>query len=126
VKAKIGDREFALTKSPYTGNRLPKRGGEVSLVVDGAPVKAVTTTNKGWAKSPELVLDYIWIEVSGVAYYLTLNYAEPAASLAGSEVETSEGAGPKPVVRKTSDEKVEAERVARFKATWTARRVVAA
>lgn len=121
MKATIGAREFSLTKSPMTGNRLPKRGGNVALTVDGSPYVAVTTTNRGWAKSPDLVLEYIWIEVGGKAYYLTLNYAESASSLAGSEIVTSEGTGPKPAARVTVDTATEIARVSRFKATWAAR-----
>ncbi len=121
--AKIGDRSFSLTLSPLPGNRLPKRAPSIAVSVNGSPLAAPVTSNKGWAKSADVVLEYVWITVGAKSYYLTLNYAEKAASLAGSEIVTADGSGPKPVAR-VGDAKREADRIAAFRATWTSRNPV--
>ncbi len=121
MKALANDgREFALTLSPLPGNRLPKRAGSTKVIVDGTPVEAPVTTNRGWSKDPAKTLEYIWVTASdGKAYYLTLNYGEPASVV--TELTLADGSGPKPPARVTAAEKTEAERIAKFRATWAAR-----
>ena len=113
-------REFALTLSPLPGNRLPKRAGSTKLELDGAETLAPVTSNKGWAKDPSLVLEYIWITLpDGKSYYLTLDYAEKAEAV--KDLSVVEGTGPKPAARVTSAKETEAARIAKFKETWASR-----
>ena len=118
-----GNREFALVKSPMSGNRLPKRSnGTVALIVDGTPFVAPVTNNRAWSKTPDTWLDYVWIELDGIAYYATLDYAEKAIDWNGAEISTDAGTSSrKDPVRVTSRVGVEAARVAAFKTTWAAR-----
>ena len=114
------NREFALTKSET--KRLPKRGlGTVAIKVDGKNVDAIVTSNRAWSKDPDHVLEYLWFEVQGTAYYVTTDYAETAASFKGTELKTADGTGPKPKARITVEVAKEANRIALFKATWEAR-----
>jgi len=113
-------REFALTLSPLPGNRLPKRAGATPVTIDGSPVTAPVTTNKGWAKDSSLILSYIWLTApDGKSYYLTLDYAEPASAV--TELSLADGEGPKPPKRVTDKVETEAARIAKFKETWAAR-----
>jgi hypothetical protein len=120
MKAKIGNREFRLVLSPMKTNRLPKRSnGTVPVVVNGTPFVAPVTNNASWSASPDVVLEYIWIEYEGKAYYLTLDYAEKASSLAGEEIVVSEGAAARPdPERVTALGEKEKARVEAFRATW--------
>ncbi len=125
MKATVGKRDFALTLSPIRSgermNALPKKAG-ISVKVDGTPVEGRVTTNAAWAASPEYVLSYIWFEVAGKAYYVTLNYAESPADFVGKNFVISEGVGPKPLPRVTKAVERETTRIAGFKRTWTANR----
>ena len=119
MKATIGDRVFALVKSPMKGNRMPKRAMSLAVIVNGAPFVAAVTSNRAWSGSPEKCLEYIWIVAAdGLAYYLTLDYAEAASGFAGAEISVTEGVGPKPAPRVAVGDraKVEAARVEKFRA----------
>ena len=81
---------------------MPKRYvGEVEVLVNGNPEKLRVTTNAAWCGSPDLTLEYVWVQLESGAYYATLEYGERAADLNGETFDVSEGAGPKPVVRLT-------------------------
>ena len=117
-------REFNLTRSPMSGNRLPKRSnGTVALVLNGAPFLAPVTNNRAWSRTPDAWLDYIWLTVSGVAYYATLDPAESSADFAGCEVTTDNGtAARKDPARVQFDrENRDLARVKKFKETWRTR-----
>ena len=120
MKAIIGDRTFALVKSPMKGNRMPKRSnGVLPVIINGTPSIASVTTNRAWSGSPEKTLEYIWIFYNdGLAYYLTLDYAEKASGFAGAEITVTDGVGPKPAARVAVGDraKVEAARVEKFRA----------
>ncbi len=123
MQAILGTRDFNLVKSPIKGNRLPKRAGAVSIIVNGTPFQAPVSTNRAWSADAAHVLEYIWLDIDGTAYYLTLNYAEKAIDLAGSEFEVKEGvAKRKDPVRVTAAIERESTRVSKFKA-WAAARV---
>jgi hypothetical protein len=123
MKLVNGTVEYNLVKSPIKGNRLPKRAGRVEIVVDGAPFVAPVTSNRAWSASPEFVLEYVWVEKDGVAYYATLDYAVAADSWKGAEVTIADGvakrADPK---RVTAAVERETTRVDKFK-KWAAARV---
>lgn len=120
MKVTVDGREFALTLSGARGNAMPKKN-PISILVNGvASSDCRVTSNKGWAKSPEVVLEYIWIPIDGKGYYVTLDYGVAAASYAGKDFVVAEGSGPKPPKR-VGLETREAERIAKFSATWKAR-----
>jgi len=81
------------------------------------------TSNRAWSASPEFVLEYVWVEKDGVAYYATLDYAVAADSWKGAEVTIADGvakrADPK---RVTAAVERETTRVDKFK-KWAAARV---
>jgi hypothetical protein len=113
--------EYALVKGGNIVDRLPKRyASEITVTLAGTPTKAPVTINRSWAGDSELTLSYPWFLVDGRAYYATL---APGESLDGVEAEIVDGAGPKPPKRVTVKVETEAARIARFKATWEARRV---
>jgi hypothetical protein len=119
MKATANGVEYNLVKM----KALPKKGnGSVDIVLNGTPFTAKVTSNKGWNADPATVLEYIWLDVAGTAYYLTLDYAVPASSMKGVEFVTAEGlakrADPKRVTNKVD---VEAARIAKFKVTYAAR-----
>lgn len=120
MKATANDgREFRLVLSPLPGNRLPKRAGSVDAIVNGTPMKCPVTSNRGWSVDAEKTLEYIWIDVSGKAYYLTLDYAEKAAN--GMEFTVTEGTASRADPARVGKAEKEAARIAAFKATWAAR-----
>jgi len=122
MKATIGERTFALTKSPLK-HGLPKRAATVEVTVNGQPQTARVTTNRAWCGDASKTLSYIWVEVAGTCFYLTLGYGEAADGFKGSEIQVSEGSGPKPEARVTVGDKAtqrEADRIAGFKRTWLA------
>ena len=124
MKATINGVDYRMVLSPMAGNRLPKRGnGTVEVVVNGSPVTAPVTNNVSWAEAGK-ELFYIWFEVDGKAYYVTLDYAVPASDFAGAEIVTAEGTAARvDPVRVTKDPVKEAARVAKFRTTWEARAV---
>jgi hypothetical protein len=116
MKLVYGTVEYNLVKSPIKGNRMPKRAGRVELIVDGAPFVAAVTTNRAWSASAEWVLDYVWVEKDGVAYYATLDYAVSADTWKGAEVTIAEGmAKRKDPARVTAAVEREKTRVIKFK-----------
>jgi len=123
MKLVNGNVEYNLVKSPIKGNRLPKRAGRVEIVVDGAPFAAPVTSNRAWSASADFVLDYVWVEKDGVAYYATLDYAVSADTWKGAEVTIAEGvAKRKDPKRVTAATEREESRIVKFKA-WAAERV---
>jgi hypothetical protein len=116
-------REFALVTP--SSKRLPKRfAGEVTLIVDGVAVKCPVTNNRAWCGTAADSLEYIWLETKEGAKYATMSYGEPAATLAGETASVLDGAGPKPVARKTGTADAglrEWNREEAFKATWAAK-----
>lgn len=123
MKLVNGERQFRMVKSPMKANRLPKRGsGSVNLIVNGSPTECPVTTNRAWSAEPSKILDYIWIPVTDVAYYVTLDYAESAADWNGAEVQIQDGVASRvDPVRVTAKIEVETTRIVKFKATWEAR-----
>ena len=103
MQAILGTRDFNLVKSPIKGNRLPKRAGAVSIIVNGTPFQAPVTTNRAWSADAAHVLEYIWLDIDGTAYYL-----EPIL--------------PETINRLTAAIERESTRVSKFKA-WAAARV---
>lgn len=118
IESKEGGRDFRLTLSPLPGNRMPKRSSPVALVVDGKAATGAVTTNRAWAESPEKVLEYVWLEISGKAYYLTLDYAEKAGPM---ELRLDEGTAKRADPARVGKADKEAARITAFKATWAAR-----
>jgi hypothetical protein len=116
-------REFTLTLSGKPANRLPKRTGTISVSVDGAAFLAPVTTNRGWAASPEVVIEYIWVLVSGKGYYATLPYGEAASSFVGATFRLAEGRAADPIPARIGDPTREANRIAAFRVTYAARSV---
>ena len=117
-------REFNLTRSPMSGNRLPKRSnGMVALVLNGAPFLAPVTNNRAWSKTPDAWLDYIWVTIAGVAYYATLDPAEPSANFAGVEVTTDNGTASRRDPARVQSDRANRDdaRVRKFKETWRTR-----
>ena len=111
--------DFALTKREQFADRLPKRySSELALTIDGSPVKAPVTVNRGWSGDTDLTLSYPWIMVANVAYYVTL---APGETLDG-EFTVQDGkatrVNPK---RETVKVETEAARIAKFKVTYQAR-----
>jgi len=119
MKAKIAGVEYNLVKRP----NLPKRGsGKISVQINGNPEVAVITSNKGWNTDPDYILEYIWLPFDGVAYFLTLDYAVAATTLAGEEIEIVEGKAARPDPKRvTNKTETEAGRIAKFKVTFAAR-----
>jgi len=117
----LGVRKLALKKSEV--GRLPKRAGEVPVSVDGTPVAAKVTSNFAWSgRDPEKALEYIWVEVKGVAMYVTLNPGERAADFAGAEFTVKDGAGDPIPTRVTLNVEKEAARVKASRDAWIAKR----
>lgn len=111
--------DYALTPGENFKDRLPKRyASECLLTVDGSPVVAPVTINRGWSGDAEKTLTYPWLLISGRCYYVTL---APGESLEG-EFAVLEGkatrVNPK---RETVKVETEAARIARFRETWKAR-----
>jgi hypothetical protein len=119
-------------KTAEGGYRLPKArpsSRSVAIIVEGAPFVAPVTDNKAWSKSADKFLEYIWVQdAAGNAWYITLGYGETVADYAGIEFSFAEGSGPKPATRVTEGDATarEAERVKKFKDTWTANRAAEA
>lgn len=117
------NREFKLVKAE--NKRLPKRfAGTVKLSLNGTEGEFRVTNNRAWCGTAADSLEYIWMEIDTVAYYITLNYGEAASEFAGVKLETADGIGPKPAARVTATDdaaKREATRVAKFK-TWAENR----
>lgn len=123
MKAIVGKREYALVRRPL--NKVKKGKGSIDLVVNGNPAKALWTSNAGWNSDPATVLEYIWIEVDGFQWFLTLGYGEKASAWAGKKIVTADGEGPKPDPRVTpleKDAKREADRKAAFVKAYAANR----
>jgi hypothetical protein len=125
MKVLVDGIEYALVKSPITRGGakycLPKRGGSVEVVLNGAPFVAKVTDNKAWSGKDDY-LTYIWIEVDGVSWYATLDAGVRAEAWKGAELTTADGVAKRAnPPRETTDErgKVEAGRVAKFK-EWAA------
>jgi len=117
-------REFNLTRSPMPGNRLPKRSaGTVAIVLDGAPFYAPVTNNRAWSKTPDAWLDYVWVTSGGVAYYATLDPAEPSSNLAGVECTTDAGTAARRDPARVQFDRANRDdaRVRKFKETWRTR-----
>ena len=115
-------KDFSLTPGENFKDRLPKRfAQEVSLFIDGSPVKAPVTINRGWAGDQEVTLYYPWIMIESKCYYLTLTQADYDLI---TEAEYTIDAGkatrvnPKRVTVNTEREQA---RVAAFRATYAAR-----
>lgn len=121
----VAGRKLALKKP--SSKRLPKRNcSDLEIKLDGAKYVAKVTDNAAWAADATKTLEYIWVEISGVAYYATLNYAEKAESLKGAKFVAKDGVAPKPVARVTAKLDREADRIAKFRDTWHANRPVLA
>lgn len=117
----VAGRKLALKKP--SSKRLPKRNcSDLEIRLDGAKYVAKVTDNAAWAADATKTLEYIWVEISGVAYYATLDYAEKAESLKGAKFVAKEGVAPKPVARVTAKLEREELRIARFRDTWHANR----
>lgn len=129
MKAILAGRDFALVKRE-NGPNLPKRFvGTVDLVVNGAPEKCRVTDNIVYAGSRDVALQYIWVEVAGKAYYVTLDPSVLASEYADCSLDVVEGTGPKVPPRAiTRDEGAsldrawtESERIRKFRETWAKR-----
>jgi hypothetical protein len=117
----VAGRKLALKKP--SSKRLPKRNcTDLEIKLDGAKYVAKVTNNAAWAADATKTLEYIWVEISGVAYYATLEYAEKAESLKGAKFVAKDGVAPKPVPRLTADRVREEKRIAEFRKTWYANR----
>jgi hypothetical protein len=119
----VGKRKLALKKP--SSKRLPKRNcTDLAIKLDGSAYVAKVTDNAAWSADPTKTLEYIWVEVGGVAYYATLDYAEKAKDLAGKNFLAKDGVAPKPVPRVTARMDRELARIDAFRETWYANREV--
>lgn len=119
----FGTRKLSLKKSEV--KRLPKRSYvTLAIKLDGVDYTARVTSNVAWCGKSEKALEYIWVEVNGVAMYATLNYGEKAASLAGENFVPKDGVGDRIEKRVTATKaaaKREADRVEKFRVSFAAR-----
>ena len=129
MKAILAGRDFALTKRE-NGPNLPKRfAGTVDLIVNGAPTVVRVTDNIAYAGTRDVALQYLWVEVDGKAFYVTLDPGVLASLYAGEELSIVEGTGPKVPARAITREDgismdrawTESERLRKFRATWAKR-----
>lgn len=115
-----GTRKLTLKKSEV--GRLPKKSYvDLAITLDGAPYVARVTSNLAWCGKGEKALEYIWVEVDGIARYVTLNPGERAVSFAGTNFVPTDGAGdpvPKRVTATPTAKKREENRVNDFRKTW--------
>lgn len=116
----VNGRKLALKKP--SSKAMPKRNcSDLAIRLDGAAYTAKVTDNAAWSADPKKTLWYIWVEVRGVAYYVTLNYAEKAVTLKDAEFFVKDGVGDPVPKRVTAEKKREADRVRLFKETWDSR-----
>jgi hypothetical protein len=116
----VNGRKLALKKP--SSKRMPKRNcSDLEIKLDGVKYVAKVTDNAAWAADPAKTLWYIWVEVKGVAMYVTLDYAEKAETLKGAKFVVKDGVAPKPPARVTAEVAREAKRVELFKTTWESR-----
>lgn len=114
--------DYQLTPGENFKDRLPKRSdGKIVVTIDGTPVDAPVTVNKGWSGSTELTLSYPWFLFAGRCYYVTL---APGETLSGNFTVQNGVATRKNPTRVTAKVSTEAERIAKFRATWIARNPV--
>lgn len=85
-------------------NHLPKKATTVgAFFMDGYTVPFQVTSNKGWAKTPEVVIDYLWFTIpapaaaegeeqaEGVKGFITLDYTVEGTSFVDREFTLKEG-----------------------------------
>jgi len=122
--ALVGGRKLTLVNG--SARRMPKKSVDLPIVLDGTPYVAKVTSNIAWCGGVAAkALEYIWVEIDGVAKYATLNYGEKAAEFAGVAFERKDGVGdpiPKRVTATAAAKKREAGRVEKFVVTWAKRR----
>lgn len=66
-------------------NRMLKKAASGKVKVNGEEVDFQITSNKGWSKDEEHVIEYIWLTPPGECYgFITLDYKQSALEFAQS------------------------------------------
>ena len=108
----------------FDRRELPKKAPQSgAIVIDGVHTPFQITSNKGWSKDEDHVLEYIWVTLpSGVTGYITGDYKQSVAEMSGQEFTVGEGKANRENPSRIGDDAKEAARKAAAAATLAAKK----
>lgn len=108
----------------FDRRELPKKAAVAgSITIDGEDAPFQVTSNKGWSKDEDHVLEYIWVTLpSGVTGYITCDYKQPATELNGWNFTVGEGKANRDNPSRIGDDAKEAARKAAAALTLAAKK----
>lgn len=111
----------------FDRRELPKKAAVAgAIVVDGVHTPFQTTSNKGWAKDEDHVLEYVWVTLpSGATGYITGDYKQAVAEMSGQEFTVGEGKSNRDNPSRLGDDAKEQARKAAAAATLAAKKAAA-